>query len=261
MRHSATLPTASTPCDDEGVWLPRKLLTRVLRCIRVPHSTFFRLSGSVRTFLTFTLAASTGLTCLAQTNTARPHAGASIQKRYCQQGGGFCFSYPANWTMLGESVGDGVVVAPQQALDHTLWDEVTVAAVVPAPSEDHPAMSIDKVIETAMANMQASGHNPATLQRQVRTVAGLPAQMIRIRYHDEPSGRDWIEQLVFIAGPEQEIYSVALKAQPGTIARLQAAFDNIVRSWKLQPADSSGGSQPSQVSPSKPSPPPTSPHP
>ncbi len=154
--------------------------------------------------------------------------------------------------MLGESVGDGVAVAPQQTLDHTLWDEVTVAAVVPPPSDDQPAMTIDKVIETAMANMQASGRNPATLQRQERTVAGLPAQMIRIRYHDEPSGRDWIEQLVFIAGPEQEIYSVALKAQPGSIARLQPAFDAIVRSWKLAPSDNAASSPPPAHSPGRP---------
>ncbi len=146
--------------------------------------------------------------------------------------------------MLGESMGDGVVVAPQQTLDRELWDVVTVAAVVPPPAENQPAMSIDQVIATAMTNMQASGHDAATLQRQQRTVAGLPAQMLRIRYHDDPSGRDWIEQLVFIEGPEQEIYSVALKAQPGTISRLEPAFDAVVRSWKLQSGEVGAGSQP-----------------
>lgn len=154
--------------------------------------------------------------------------------------------------MLGESIGDGVVVAPQQTLDPTLWDEVTVAAVVPPPAEDQPAISIDQVIESAMTNMRASGHAPTTLQRQERTVAGLPAQMIRIRYHDEPSGRDWIEQLIFIAGPEQELYSVALKAQPATIARLEPAFDAIVRSWKLESGENGSGSQPTINSPARP---------
>ena len=76
------------------------------------------------------------------------------------------------------------------------------------------------------------------------SIAEHPAQMIRIRYHDEPSGRDWIEQLVFIEGPEQEIYSVALKAQPATISRLEPAFDAIVRSWKLESGVNSAGSQP-----------------
>ncbi len=111
-------------------------------------------------------------------------------------------------------------------------------------------MSIDQVIATAMTNMKASGHDPATLQRQERSIEGLPAQMIRIRYHDEPSGRDWIEQLVFIEGPEQEIYSVALKAQPGTISRLEPAFDAIVRSWKLESSENHVGSQAPMSSPS-----------
>ena len=156
--------------------------------------------------------------------------------------------------MLGESLGDGVVVAPRQTLDPTLWDEVTVAAVVAPPAEDKPAMSIDQVIQAAMTNMKASGHDATTLQRQQRTVAGLPAQMIRIRYHDGPSGRDWIEQLVFIEGPDQEIYSVALKAQPGTISRLEAAFDSIVRSWKLESGEDTG-SQPASSGKPEPYPP------
>lgn len=135
--------------------------------------------------------------------------------------------------MLGQ-YGDGVIVAPQQTLDRELWDEVTVTAAVPPAVEGEAVKSIDQIIEAAMGNMRASGHDPATLQRQERTVAGLPAQMIRIRYHDEPSGRDWIEQLVFVQGPEQEIYSIALKAQPGSIAKLEAAFERMVRSWRLQ---------------------------
>jgi hypothetical protein len=197
---------------------------------------------------------SAGVNCFAQTRSPKTSpATPAAQKRYCQQGGGFCFSYPASWMMLGESMGDGVVVAPQQTLGRELWDEVTVAAVVPAPAESQPAMSIDQVIELAMSNMKTSGHDPATLQRQERTVAGLPAQMIRIRYHDEESGRDWIEQLVFVEGPDQEIYSVALKAQPGTIAPLEPTFDAIVRSWKLEPSENNAGSQPPPNTSNKPS--------
>ncbi len=153
--------------------------------------------------------------------------------------------------MLGEAFGDGVVVAPQQTLDRNLWDEVTVAAVVPPPSEGQAASSIDQIIDTAMKNMREGGRNPITLQRQQLTVEGLPAQRIRIRYHDVPSDRDWIEELVFIEGPAQEIYSVALKAQPATIAGLAPAFDDIVRSWKLQTSDTVN-SQPVATSPGKP---------
>jgi hypothetical protein len=186
--------------------------------------------------------------CFAQAQAAKsPVKTQAAQKRYCQQGDGFCFSYPATWMMLGQYAG-GIVVAPQQTLDRELWDEVTVAAVVDPPAENQPLLAIDQVIQTAMTNMGADGHAPTTLQRQERTVDGLPAQMIRIRYHDEPSGRDWIEQLVFIEGSDQQIYSVALKAQPGTISRLEPAFDAIVRSWRLKSGEDKSGSPPAHLS-------------
>ena len=153
--------------------------------------------------------------------------------------------------MLGDYAA-GVIVAPQQTLDRLFWDEVTVTNVIPPPAENQPPLNIDQVIQTAMMNMRADDHAPTTLQRQERTVAGLPAQMIRIRYHDEPSGRDWIEQLVFIEGPDQQIYSVALKGQPGTISRLEPAFDSILRSWKLEPDGNGETSQSSADSSSKP---------
>jgi hypothetical protein len=207
------------------VWLPGKFLT---------IAAWFTISAS----------------CLAQAQSAKPSVkAAAVQKRYCQQGGGFCFSYPAKWLMLGQYAG-GVIVAPQQTLERALWDEVTVAAIVDPSADAQPPLSIDQVIATAMTNMTAGGHAPTTLQRQERTVAGLAAQMIRIGYHDEPSGREWIEQLVFIEGPDQQIYSVALKAQPGSIGRLEPAFEAIVRSWKLESSESVG-SQPATSSPDK----------
>ncbi len=93
-----------------------------------------------------------------------------------------------------------------------------------------------------MSNMQAGGHSPQTLQRQQLVVDTLPAEMIKVRYHDKESARDWIEQLVFIEGPDQEVYSLSLKAQPESIGRLQPAFDGIVQSWKLQTSDSAASS-------------------
>jgi hypothetical protein len=170
----------------------------------------------------------------AQTGPAKPSSrSAPPFKRFCQPGGGgFCVTYPASWSVLGEAFGDGIVVAPQQQSERALWDVVTVATIVPA-AEDQPAPTLDEVIATAMSNLEKDGRNPQTLQRQERTVAGLPGQAIRIRYHDD-EGRDWVEALVFIQGPEQEIYSVGLKAQPADMQRLEPAFDAMVRSWKLQ---------------------------
>jgi hypothetical protein len=171
---------------------------------------------------------------LAQRVPGKASPGASAPtKRFCQANAGFCVSYPANWLVLGEAFGNGTIIAPEQKTERALWDEVTVATVVPVPGENQTAPSIEDLINTAMNTMQAEGRNPQTLERQQRTVADLPAQMIRIRYNDD-DGRNWIEELVFIEGPEQEIYSVALKAQPANVSHLEPAFASILRSWKLQ---------------------------
>lgn len=172
--------------------------------------------------------------CVGQTGAKRTSSPSASTKHFCQAGGGFCFSYPGNWSVLGEAFGDGVIIAPRQSIEQRLWDVVTVASVAPPPEPGETATTIDGVINTALKNMRATGHNPVTLQRQERTMAGLPAQMIKLRYHDDETARDWIEQLVFIEGPDQEIYSASLKAQPADVARLEPAFESILRTWRLQ---------------------------
>lgn len=155
-------------------------------------------------------------------------------KKYCEPEGGFCFRYSASWQIVGEAYVNGVIVAPQQPQpDRTLWDEITVALVVLPPKSGKDATSIDQVIETAMIGLRESGRNPETLQRQERTVDGQPAQMIKVRYHDNATSRDWIEELVFIAGPDQEIYSVALKSVPEHLKPLEPVLAGILQSWKL----------------------------
>jgi hypothetical protein len=224
----------------------------------VPHSTVFWLSGTCRGWLVFAVCVAT-VSCFAQSQ-PKPSSRTSVnQKRFCQAAGGFCFSYPATWNVLGEAFGDGVIIAPRQTIEQSLWDVVTVASVVPPPDEGETATTVDEVITTALNNMRATGHNPVTLQRQGRTMAGLPSQMIKVRYHDDQTARDWIEQLVFIEGPDQEIYSASLKAQPIDVGRLEPAFESILRTWYLQTAeDSRDRSLGSTVSPSKPAQPPQS---
>jgi hypothetical protein len=139
--------------------------------------------------------------------------------------------------VLGEAFGDGVVIAPQQAGERSLWSVVTVVAIREVINPGDRPVSIDEMIDSAMNNMRAAGHIPATLERQSRMVAGLPGQMIRLRYHDDATSRDWVEQLVFAEGPEQEVYSASLKAEPSDFERLQPAFESILRSWKLLTAD------------------------
>ena len=224
----------------------------------MPHSTVVWLSGSsFRLALTVLLAASITLSCFAQSSTKAHASPSSPTKRFCQVAGGFCFSYPASWSELGEAFGDGVVIAPRQTMDQSLWNVVTAATVAPPPDEGQSAASIDDVIGKALSNMQATGHNAATLQRQERITAGLPSQAIRVRYHDDETGRDWVEQLVFIEGPDQEIYSLSLKAQPADVAKLEPAFDSILRSWHLQTGEDASGRLLGPASaPPKPVPPP-----
>ena len=63
--------------------------------------------------------------------------------------------------------------------------------------------------------MREGGQSFETLQRQQRTVDHKPAQMLKVRYHEKATDRDWIEQMVFIQGPDGEMYSVALEMFAG----------------------------------------------
>lgn len=156
------------------------------------------------------------------------------KKRYCQPEGGFCFRYPSSWSVLGEVFdGNGVVVAPAQNLDPTLWDEVTVALVLPPPVGDEEPASLDTMIEQASKSMREGGQSFETLQRQARTVDHKPAQMLKVRYHEKATDRDWVEEMVFVEGPDGEIYSVALKCSPENLARWEPLFAGVLESWVL----------------------------
>ena len=185
---------------------------------------------------------------------SRPAHPTSSSTRYCQSSGGFCFRYPASWKMLGDIFnGNGVVVAPAQKEEQSLWDEITVALIAPPPAEGESGLGLSGVIDQAAAGMRDAGQNFQTLQRQERTVDGKPAEMLKAQYREKTSGRDWVEELVFIEGPDSEIYSVALKAAPQNIARLEPAFAEILRTWTLPepepPAAVTDDTAPAQTSP------------
>ena len=169
-----------------------------------------------------------------RTQSAKP----AVWKRYCQPEGGFCFKYPSSWSVLGEVFdGNGVVVAPAQKEDRALWDAITVAMVVPAPQGDEDSITLDGVIEQASSRIRESGQDFETLQRQQRTVDHKPAELLKVRYHEKSNGRDWIEEMVFIQGPDSEIYSVALKCSPQNLARLEPVFTQGLASWTLPEAE------------------------
>ncbi len=202
-----------------------------------------------------------GVVAFGQTTT-HPHS-ANPWKRYCQPNGGFCFKYPPTWKMLGEIYdGNGVVIAPAQQKDEQpLWDEVTVAMVAP-PSEDE-GPGLNGIIEEAAKGIRAAGQDFQTLRRQVSTVNAKPSELLKAQYREKSTGRDWIEELVFIQGPDNEIYSVALKTSPQNAARLEPVFTEIVRTWMLpepEPPANLDESSPSQAPPADKAPAETPPH-
>jgi len=183
--------------------------------------------------------------------TAVPAHKPVTNKRYCQPEIGFCFRYPSVWMNLGEVFGgNGVVVAPEQKQDRALWDEITVALVAPAPEGDEEGPGLNGIVEQSATAMREAGQNFVTLQRQDRTVDHKPAQLLKVQYREKASGRDWVEELVFIEGPENEIYSVALKCAPQNVAKLEPAFEGVLRSWVLPEAeDEKGDGNPSAKTP------------
>jgi hypothetical protein len=187
------------------------------------------------------LALSLGLVSAATAQTSsKPAAKAATWKEYCHPDYGYCFKYPASWVSLGMIFnGNGIVVAPPQKEDRALWDEVTVALMVPPPEGDEDPVSIDQAIQKAVSSVRDSGQSFDTLQRQQRTVDGQPAQLIKLKYADKSTGREWIEVLVFVAGPDSEIYSAALKSSPESLARIEPLFSRIVDSWKLPEPEAS----------------------
>ena len=172
---------------------------------------------------------------------SRPQASKSAAwKRYCQPEGGFCFKYPGSWSMLGEVFnGNGVVVAPPQKQDRALWDAITVALVVPAPTGDEEPISLNGVIEQASSGLRESGQDFQTLQRQERTIDHKPAQMLKVRYHEKANTHDWIEEMIFIEGPDNEIYSIALKCSPQNLAHLEPVLSGVLAGWSLPAAEPS----------------------
>ena len=158
-------------------------------------------------------------------------------KAYCHPAHGFCFKYPAAWTMLGEVFdGNGVVVAPPQKQARELWDEVTVVLVVPAPTGDEEPVTIGETIAQAVAGVRQSGQSFETQERRQQTVDGQPAESVKLHYAEPANGHEWIEEMVFIEGPDREIYSLALKTAPASLPRMEPLFQRMVESWKLPEA-------------------------
>ncbi len=115
-------------------------------------------------------------------------------------------------------------------------DEITVAMVMAPPEGDEETPTIDTMIEQTSKTIRESGQDFQTLQRQHRTVDHLPAEMLKVRYREKDSGKDWMEEILFIDGPDNEIYSVALKCSPQNLARMEKVLAGVLNTWKLPEA-------------------------
>lgn len=197
----------------------------------------------VQSWRCLTLAVLVGLgTTLAAQTATKPAAKPNPWKSYCHPAPSFCFKYPVGWTMLGEVLGgNGVVVAPPQKQERELWDAVTVALVIPSPSGTQEPVTVGEALAQALAGVRSSGQSFETEQRQQRTVGGMPAEMVKVHYVEQPSGRAWTEELVFIEGPHSEIYSLVLKSATPSMPRMEPLFSRIVDSWNLPNAAEEGG--------------------
>ncbi len=195
----------------------------------------------IRFTKTVVLLALLGACAFSSAQTAPPAHKPATSKHYCQPDNGFCFRYPASWMMLGDVFnGNGVVIAPEQKQDRALWDEITLAMIAPSPRGDEEGPGLNGIVEQAMTDMREAGQNFVTLQRQERTVDHNPAQMLKARYSDKSTGHDWIEEVIFIQGHQNEIYSVALKCAPQNLSHLEPALAEVLRTWNLphpQPAE------------------------
>jgi hypothetical protein len=74
---------------------------------------------------------------------------------------------------------------------------------------------------------------------------------VKLHYVETPTGREWIEELVFVEGPDSEIYSVALKSAPASLAAMEPAFSRIVDSWTLPEAKPAPGATDEDAPPAK----------
>jgi hypothetical protein len=59
---------------------------------------------------------------------------------------------------------------------------------------------------------------------------------MKVRYLEEgQKGREWIEELTFVQGPDNVIYSIALKSSPEMVAQLEPSYRAIVKSFQVNP--------------------------
>src|SRR6185369_1715762 len=157
----------------------------------------------------------------AGTAKAAPKTSAVAEWRSeCSKAGGFCVQVPQAWKALGDVFdGAGFVVAePDTKKEQEDWNQITAAATdMPEGANGRERPSTDALIDMILGS-PSSGIHAQTIQRTRSLIAGMPAEVLKVRLRANESSTDAIEYIALLDDGET-IYSVALGCTPEDAAR------------------------------------------
>jgi hypothetical protein len=166
---------------------------------------------------------------------AAPKASTGIAewRSECSKAGGFCVQVPQAWKALGDVFdGAGFVVAePDAKKEQEDWNQITAAAMdMPEGANGQERPSTDALIDMILGS-PSSGIHAQTIQRSRSLIAGMPAEVLKVRLRANEASTDAIEFIALLDDGET-IYSVALGCTPEDAARLEPVFDHVLHSWR-----------------------------
>jgi hypothetical protein len=175
----------------------------------------------------------------------------------CSKAGGFCVQVPLAWKSLGEVFdGAGFVVAePDATKPQDDWNQITAAATdMPEAADGHERPSTDELIDIILGS-PSSGIHAQTLQRSRMMLAGMPAEVLKVRLKAAEASTDAIEFIALLDDGET-VYSVAVGCAPADAARLEPVFDHVLHSWKATAPAAVPNESPTTTTPPAPATPP-----
>jgi hypothetical protein len=166
---------------------------------------------------------------------ASPRKAASGGRGECVLSVGLCVTVPADWQRIGD-VFDGlgfVVAEPHPGTDTAVW--ITVSAIEPLRKDGNP-VSLDSLVEIVLTP-GGSFTSAETLQRTRLVLNGRNAEIVRVRLHEETNNTESTEAAALIEGSDGLVYLIALRCAPQDFSRLEAVFQKVIHSWRLQPPE------------------------
>ncbi len=172
-----------------------------------------------------------------QSTTHARKAASATGRSECVAAVGLCVTVPSAWQRLGDIFDDlGFVVAePHPGVDSAAWPQLTIAGIDVPPQKDGNAPPLDSLVEIVLTP-DGSFTSAETLQRSRLILNGSSAELLRVRLHDESNQTETTEAVVLIEGDDGLVYSIALRCAPQDFTRLEPVFQNVIHSWRIQPA-------------------------